>query len=327
MIREELYKKGIQENLYKLFLSEDFGGRNESIVSGTELIKSLAYTDGDLGWSVAIGTGGNYFSAYMLSQTAERVFAPKNSLIAGSGASTGKAIKADGGWQISGHWKYCSGGKNATTFTFNAIREDNGSVLTFCVPAEKVKVHDVWNALGMRNTDTHDVSLTDVFVPDEDVFSLEKPVSINHPAQGMSFLLFAEMCFIGVVEGLHARLIDLAKNVIANLHESDMVLDEDRMQKLSDNIFNNEQAAKIRWNEIMDLGTQFWNEHLAGNATAETEMNLSKAIRLHNAKCREESNLLFGKLGMTALDMDNPINICYRDFLTASQHSVLRIKG
>ena len=118
MSPEEIHNHALKHNLYKLFLSEIFNGRNESLPSAMTLIKSLSYQNGDLGWSVAIGTGGNYFCGYFSKSVAQKIFIPENALIAGSGALTGTAKKTTGGWMINGSWHYCSGCKNASAFTF-----------------------------------------------------------------------------------------------------------------------------------------------------------------------------------------------------------------
>lgn len=54
---------------------------------------------------------------------AERIYAPVDAVIAGSGYATGKARNVPGGYRVTGQWKYASGAQYARVFTANAVLE------------------------------------------------------------------------------------------------------------------------------------------------------------------------------------------------------------
>ena len=88
----------------------------------------------------------------------------------------GTATKVDGGYRVSGRKIFASqvpvGDVFSTMFTFED--PDAGrQVLGVSVPvrAEGVEILDTWDTIGMRGTGSHDVTMTDVFVPDAAIAS------------------------------------------------------------------------------------------------------------------------------------------------------------
>lgn len=309
---QDFHQKAINEKLYKLFLSEDFGGRNESLPSAIDLIQKLSHEDGDLGWMVAIGTGGNYFCGYLDPEYAKEVYSTINSLVAGSGATTGKAKRVDGGWKVSGNWKYASGCKNATIFTFNALIEGTEEKISVAIDPINVTIHDDWTGLGLAISDTHSVSVMDVFVPDHQSFSGSEPKMIIHPVQNYPFLEFAVLCFIPVVDGILGKMLDHALEIFESRN-----WDSEKIEALKSEV-------EDRWEEIRKLTNISWQAHLNNDLDLEENARLMELCLAHNHQCRLVATDLFGMLGMAVLYKEHPINKCFRDLLTASQHSLLK---
>jgi alkylation response protein AidB-like acyl-CoA dehydrogenase len=96
-------------------------------------------------------------------------------VIATSGGSdwlwpTTTAVPTDGGFLVTGRKAFCSQSPEATVVATSAVLGDPGGdaqVLHFSVPfaASGVSIEETWDTLGMRGTASHDVVMTDVFVP------------------------------------------------------------------------------------------------------------------------------------------------------------------
>jgi alkylation response protein AidB-like acyl-CoA dehydrogenase len=94
----------------------------------------------------------------------------------------------EGGYRLSGQWPYVSGAHDAHWFLFLPFimdgdqprRNDQGIPLqrwTF-LPAEQATILDTWYTLGMCGTGSHDVAVTDLFIPERrtaPVAPLEQP--------------------------------------------------------------------------------------------------------------------------------------------------------
>jgi alkylation response protein AidB-like acyl-CoA dehydrogenase len=116
--------------------------------------------------------------------------AAENIVILSSGGSdwlqgSGTATRVDGGFRINGRKIFASGAPVGDLLMTSAVYDDpqaGPSVLHFAVSmkAEGVKVLDTWRVMGMRGTASHDIELTDVFIPDSGV-SLKRPQGKWHP--------------------------------------------------------------------------------------------------------------------------------------------------
>jgi alkylation response protein AidB-like acyl-CoA dehydrogenase len=84
------------------------------------------------------------------------------------------AQRVDGGFAVSGRKVFCSQAPAATMLSTSAVYEDpqeGMTVLGIMVPmaSEGVRIIETWDTMGMRGTSSHDVQLTEVFVPDQAV--------------------------------------------------------------------------------------------------------------------------------------------------------------
>ena len=136
-----------ENKLLKIFAPPSLKGLGLSLEEGLKLFQKVSALDGNVGWAVTIGSGGNMFFPSFTKQVSERNFTKENAVIAGSGMATGIAKKTDGGYKISGQWKYCSGADYATLFTMNCMLEDSHEMVTCSVSPKDVKIIKDWLAI------------------------------------------------------------------------------------------------------------------------------------------------------------------------------------
>ena len=160
----------------------------------------------------------------------KRVAAENLVLVSSGGSdwlnSAGAAVKVEGGFKISGRKVFSSGcpaGDLLVTSAVYADPEAGPTVLHFAVSmkAEGVKILDTWRVLGMRGTGSHDIELTDVFVPDAAI-SGRRPRGKWHPLfHTISMIAFALIysAYVGVAQGARRRALEIArkKDVDENL--------------------------------------------------------------------------------------------------------------
>lgn len=88
--------------------------------------------------------------------------------------SGGTATKVEGGFHINARKAFASGAPAGNLLMTSAVYQnpENGpTVLHFGVPmtAQGVEIVPTWQAIGMRGTASHDIVLTDVFIPDSGI--------------------------------------------------------------------------------------------------------------------------------------------------------------
>ena len=86
-----------------------------------------------------------------------------------------RAIRAAGGYVVSGRKHFCSLSPVLEWIVTSATTDDDGTrrllQLLIARDAPGLTIHQTWDAMGMRATGSHELGLEDVFVPDEMVLN------------------------------------------------------------------------------------------------------------------------------------------------------------
>ena len=107
--------------------------------------------------------------------------------LSSSYAPTGKAVVADGGYNLQGRWSFSSGSAHATWVLLGGlVTNDEGQIVdfkTFMVPREKYEVVDVWNVVGLSGTGSNDIVVEETFIPEEFTLSMSDTGRCFGPGQ------------------------------------------------------------------------------------------------------------------------------------------------
>ena len=131
---------------------------------------------------------------YISQEAAERcVKGDPNTVLAGTvggggdanSPGGGVATPVAGGYRLSGKWGFASGCHQADWLVANGRIMENGEVrrteagaiglFSFILPIADCTILDTWYTTGMRGSGSHHFEASDVFVPDERVFSSLNP--------------------------------------------------------------------------------------------------------------------------------------------------------
>lgn len=296
------------------------------------LFEVLAYADGNVGWCVNLGAGANLFSGYLAEQTASALFSDARTWCAGSGAVSGKARKAAGGFRLSGKWKYASGSAHATHFTCNAFLFDEDqqpitvegkpAFRSFIVPAASVKVHDTWRVTGLKATSSSDFEIDEVFVPNAETFSLLGPSPFAAaPVFRFPFEVMAVVNMAALPTGMALHLLMLFGALMATkkpLNANALLGSNDRVQATFRSCKEQLEAAREQMYQALD---SVWGGHAQGKAIAAEDLDdlRVKALAAVGA-ARQAVHRLLPLCGMDAVFEGSAINKVWRDISVAGQH-------
>jgi alkylation response protein AidB-like acyl-CoA dehydrogenase len=310
-----------EHRLFKLFLPELLGGAGCTLIETLEVIQRCAFINGSLGWLVQIGNGGNFFAAFINEKTARELFSPADAVLAGSGALTGTATPAQGGYVVSGRWKYASGSTYASFFTFSAkVAGSEEHILGVLMP-EQVNVIEDWKTTGMRFTSTNTFTATDQFVPLERVFGLTERQWLNDiPVFRFPFFPFAQSFFLSIQYGLLKRICAEAITMAhanagrwANQYPA-------RATAILAGAAQAQQQLKTFEQELISL------VHVVEQARTIQEPLLEEfdsCAKRQSSEIMRTAYAVFALLGMDVLFETHPANIAYRDMIVCAQHSLL----
>ncbi|GIV56312.1 MAG: hypothetical protein KatS3mg040_1080 [Candidatus Kapaibacterium sp.] len=331
-IIESLYGEGA----FKLFLPSHFGGKEYSLEQAAALYADIAAADGSVGWLVQIGAGGGYFLPSLVPEVAERIFAPREAVIAGSGYPTGIARKVPGGYRVTGSWKYASGAQYATTFTANAQVEDGGGIRAFAFERNQVELIADWDAMGMRATSSWSFRVEDAFVPEQLSFVVgEKVWEPGVAVYNVPFLLFAIVSFGAVVIGLASAFFEEATQALSAIGARErlgrlgalqaMTLDAER--EFFEHVRRIEQpTTEVSWNlQSVRMHEGGSTQHSTHNKQVPTqhEQVLDTLLGLIERIYERVWNAL-PWCGMHVVHEKSRLSRVVRDLLVVRQHELLR---
>lgn len=143
---------------------------------------------------------------------------------------SGTATRVDGGFRINACKVFASGAPAGDLLMTSAVYDDPASgstVLHFAIPvqAEGVKIDPIWYAMGMQGTGSHNILLSDVFVPDAGI-ALKRPQGKWHPLFHIISMLAIPLIYsvyVGVAEAARDLTVQVIQKRPENSHVSYLV--------------------------------------------------------------------------------------------------------
>src|SRR5580698_8257244 len=187
--------KALEETgFFRLLQPASFGGYEADPLTFYTAVRLIGSACGSTGWvSSVLGVHPWHLGLFTPQAQQEVWGADQATRISSSYAPTGKAVRVDGGHQVSGRWSFSSGcGHASWVFLGQIVTDaDNRPVdfRTFLLPRSDYAIDDVWDTVGLRGTGSNDIVVDDVFVPEHrslsfiDVSKLVVPgQELNHSA-------------------------------------------------------------------------------------------------------------------------------------------------
>ncbi|MGA7487641.1 MAG: acyl-CoA dehydrogenase family protein [Xanthobacteraceae bacterium] len=190
----------------------------------------LALAEGDMSTAWIYGVSGvhPWFMALLDDRAAQDVWGRDSStLICSSLMPAGKATPEEGGFRLSGHWRYASGCEHCDWVLLGAMVARGGGAAPegriFLLPRTDYERVDTWRVSGLQATGSWDVLVDDVFVPAYrsqsmlDNFLLKGPGQALNTASlyrlpfGQIFVRGISTAALGALQGLLDSLLHYSK--------------------------------------------------------------------------------------------------------------------
>jgi indole-3-acetate monooxygenase len=165
--------------LFHMLLPLSLGGGAADLVTFNQVIEAVAAADASPAWCLAQAVASSHAAGFLDPKIAREVFGAPDALVAwGPPAGVAKAVVVDGGYRVTGRWRFASGSANATwmgghSTIFEAAdkprRDAKGNPVnrTMLFRREQADIKDTWHVIGLRGTASNDYEVTDLFVREE----------------------------------------------------------------------------------------------------------------------------------------------------------------
>lgn len=326
------------ENWLRMFVPVSFQGLELSLPDAVKLQEGLAWVDGNIGWTVTLCSGANWFIGFLNERTRAEFFTDAKVCLAGSGAASGKAVITPGGYIADGRWKYATGAPYATAFTANCtiyngeavLREEDGApvIRTFIFKKDEVTIHDDWNTTGLKATASHSFSIKNLKLANDRCFMINSSYPVlQQPIFRFPFLQFAEATIAANYSGMLYNFIDQCYVVFneriktRNYSAQQAAQMLEVLGRIKTKIDNARDFFYTSLYEAWEKGEKEkkWRDNLL-LLISKSSHNLAKISRV-------AINELYPYCGMMAADPDSVINKIWRDFHTATQHELFTFEN
>jgi indole-3-acetate monooxygenase len=164
-----------EAGLLRLFTPKSLGGFETDPITAAKVVEAVAKHNTAAGWCLMVANTSAWWCNRLPANGVEEIY--KNGpdvFIAGAFHPPMKATPADGGYRITGRSPLTSNVHEAdwvfvTAFVMEQgqMKLNNGipEVIGVFMKSGDCRIIDTWQTLGMKATDSNDVAVDDVFVP------------------------------------------------------------------------------------------------------------------------------------------------------------------
>jgi alkylation response protein AidB-like acyl-CoA dehydrogenase len=325
-----------EAGIFRMAMPQEWGGPELNPLMQLRVIEALARADGSVGWCAMINSDGGYFSAFLDDGVARGMY---RDLDAPSGSSlvfSGRAVRADGGYRVSGRWPFVSGCQHCdwVLLTCQVYEGDSARIADHghpercaCfVPSTDFEVLDTWYTTGLRGSGSHDVEVSNVFVPAEHTckFPLEPHRQGALYAYPLMFAYNLPAVTLGIARGAIDTFVEIAERkqlTTGMLTGRKMMLrDESYVQSTVGRAEAMVTSARhFVYGQLEDI----WNTLLVGDQPSLKQRALYRLAITHtHAVCAEAVEMLYKAYGGSAVYSSGPFDRHLRDVLTVNQHTI-----
>ncbi|WP_374298336.1 acyl-CoA dehydrogenase family protein [Paracoccus sp. (in: a-proteobacteria)] len=308
-----------------------FGGDAMAPHHFLRMIDKIGTVDGSAAWVAAFGSANTYTAALPEAAQAIMYATGPDQVFAGGLHPVQQATRVDGGWRVSGRWKFASGCKGADWIGVGIAGVPQGAepdapptVMMAVAPASEVEIVECWDVSGMQGTGSHDTTVTDKVYSDMWICERGAPGIFDEPLYRYPAMAYQAQVHAACNLGLARAAIETAKQVsgAAKIAVGHARLC-DRAYYLSSIA---ESEAKLRGARAFfyEAAEAAWDSLLRGDPVSLDENNMLRLSASNAAKVGAEVvQRCYTVAGMGVIAKSNPMQRHLRDAMVVTQHAAV----
>jgi 3-hydroxy-9,10-secoandrosta-1,3,5(10)-triene-9,17-dione monooxygenase len=176
----------VSSGLLKMLRPRRLGGIESDPVTYVEVIREIGRRDVNASWLYGVLSIHDWFMAYTGERLQEDVWGTDpDALVVDSLAPMGTAVPQEGGYVVTGRWRFVSGVEWCSWVAVNAITTlpdgQEPEPVIFFVPRAELRVEDDWHVVGLRGTASNAVVLDGCFVPEHRLMPFGRVAASGRP--------------------------------------------------------------------------------------------------------------------------------------------------
>jgi len=167
---ESVLTEMIQGKLFSIVAPQSHNGLEMDIDVLLDAAREVGRGCGSTAWVLSLLGTHNWMGGLFPAETQQELFGDKGYLLApATFAPSGTMRACEGGFRVSGQWKFGSGVMHSDWVMVSALEEDDQANMVgmrcIALPIGDVTVKDTWHTSGMRGTGSNDIVIDNAFVP------------------------------------------------------------------------------------------------------------------------------------------------------------------
>jgi alkylation response protein AidB-like acyl-CoA dehydrogenase len=317
----ELMSRLAAAGLFGMCVPRELGGSELSASDMVRVIEEVSRADGATGWCVMIGATTGVLAASLPEPFAREIYGANPRVITGGAAAAlGKARAVDGGHRVTGRWPFASGCQHSEWLVGGTVIDEGESRLMFFA-RDQVEIHDTWFTGGLKGTGSHDVAVTDAFVPEgRSVLLGGKPRCAGPLYQFPVFGLLA-LGVSAVTLGIARRAIDELVLLAGGKVPTGSARNLASRAVVQRQVGEAEAALRSARAYVYGAVEAAWKIALrAESLPLETRADLRLAAANAAWSAARAVDLAYHAAGGTSVYDASPLSRCFRDVHVATQH-------
>ncbi len=319
----------------KMLQPRRYGGSEGDPVQFYEVIRAIAGACGSTGWVTSVLGVHPWHLALFDERAQDDVWGENESeLLSSAYAPVGRLDPVDGGFELSGSWRFSSGCEHATWALLGAMvfgaEGRPVDFMTVLVPRGDYVINDVWDVVGMRGTASNEIVVEKAFVPEYRTIRNYDTAQLRGRGQKVNTGPLYRLPFATIFTSAIAAPI---VGVVAGCHQSYLEMMRERVRvSLGGGRFADDQVAQIavaRAASEVDAAVLQMDRNIRDMwdlACAGEDLPMWMRLRARRdqvratERCLEAIDMLFKTAGGNSLSRGNPIERAWRDAHAGSVH-------
>jgi alkylation response protein AidB-like acyl-CoA dehydrogenase len=324
--------------LFRMGAPAVYGGGEVDPVSMISALEAISEADGATGWTLMIGVETVGIAMAALPPSTAKAMLGENPDVVFSGAINplGRATPVAGGYLASGRWPFASGCEGADYFWGGCLLTDRqGDFLRdgegrrqarqVVVARADYDVDRTWLAPGLCGTGSHDVVVTEAFVPEDHVTDLN---GAGMRAEGALFRMppYSRLAFnkVGVATGVARRALDAFRVLAAEKKPFTTTIRLCERPQAQLAIAEAEARLRSARAFVFEAVTAVYEAACEGRMATREERAM---VRLSCSHCCAEAvravDIVLAQAGITASSPSSPLERAGRDIRVVPQHTTV----
>lgn len=210
-LHDETMREAHEAGFFALLAPVGVGGQGSTFAEFMDVVRRLAHGCGSSAWTLSFLSLHAWMFA-KLGAEAQAVFYKDGAMPLAPAplAPTGKAVKVEGGYRVSGRWEWATGINHSDWLLVNGLEEGTMAPRFCAMPLDQAEIEDVWHVSGMAATGSQAVVVRDVFVPEHMTIPAPQmaagasPGEALHPGSTLGYPLRAGLALVAATPALGA---------------------------------------------------------------------------------------------------------------------------